>query len=304
MLHIYQLIMFDFSLRNEDEEAPLIGIRFIPNKKNKIFSLLAQEYDINWSERYKCYILPWGARFDFNILEKSLCIIDLILDKLDAKKDIPREILEREENQSYFTSPDLAQFLAGYINNTSTEKSILLDPAAGTGNLLEPINIPKDNIHLVEPNKEYVDILRAKGYKNVFHMKFEDYLKTSNIPSFTHIIMNPPFKNRMDLLFFNECFKLLEPGGIIAAVVSENSIYEELEPLGLSFDIDHPSMQGVNNFSGLSNLLQEFNDNLHNCSNCFMDPAGAFENTSAHAYWLLAEKRLSLTKKPEDDIKK
>lgn len=293
---MYEIVSFDLNLRHEDDFSPLIGIRFIPNKKNKIFSLLVQEYGITWSERYKCYILPDNALFNHDDLEKYIYIIDLSLKKIKDNCKIDEKILEREQTQSYYTKACLIQYLANYINNTSNENSILLDPAAGRGNLTDNIKIPKENIYLVEPDESCIPILKSKGYKNVINTTFEEYIKKGSFPNFTHVIMNPPFKNRLDLFFFNECFELLQDHGRIAAIISENSIYEELYQLGYTFNIDIPSSNEVNNFGRISNLLKEYIDNLHNTKNCFMDITDSFDNTSARAYYLLAEKELKYKK--------
>lgn len=58
-------------------------------------------------------------------------------------------------------------------------------------------------MYLIEPDEQSAAILKSKGYKNIINSTFEEYLKQGNFPKFTHIIMNPSFKNRMDLLFFN-----------------------------------------------------------------------------------------------------
>ncbi len=34
---MYEIVSFDLNLRHEDDFSPLIGIRFIPNKKIKFF---------------------------------------------------------------------------------------------------------------------------------------------------------------------------------------------------------------------------------------------------------------------------
>lgn len=289
---MYEIVYFNINLRREDDFSPLIGIRFNPNKKHKIFSLLVQEYGITWSERYKCYILPDSTLFDSNELEKCINIINLSLQQIKENYKIDEELLERENKQSYYTKVSLIRLLSGYINNTSDKNSILLDPAAGTGNLTDNINIPKENIYSVEPDEKSAAILKAKGYKNIINTTFEEYLSKGIFPKFTHVIMNPPFKDRLDLLFFNKCFGLLQDHGRIAAITSENSIYEELQQLGYIFDIDFPSSDTVNNFEGLSELLQNYIDNLHNTRNCLMDITTSFDNTSARAYYLLAEKKI------------
>ncbi len=286
---MYIVVQFDIKLRKEDNFSPLLGIQFIPNKKNKLFSLLIQEYGIIWSEKYKCYILPDIAYFNPNILKEYKNIIDLTLNKIKDKQ-IDQKIIERELNQSYYTKPHLANFLSDYINNTSDENSILLDPSCGTGNLTDNVNIPKKNIYLVEPDKTCINILREKGYSNIITSTFQEFLTKGNYPEFTHVIMNPPFKNRQDLYFFNECFKLLKDGCIIAAVISENSIYEELQPLGYTFNTDLPNSNKYNNFDNISELLQEFINNIRNITQCFMDITDSFYNTSARSYYLLAKK--------------
>jgi len=287
---MYEIVYFSLDLRKDDDFSPLIGIRFIPNKKNKLFSLLVQKYEIVWSERYKCYILPDTIILDNKQLKKYLKIIDLALKTIKEKKEISVELLERENMQSYYTKESLVNYLSRYINGTSSENSIILDPAAGIGNLTDKLIIPKKNIYLVEPNKKSASILKEKGYKNVINSTFEEYLKKGNLPNFSHIIMNPPFKDRLDLFFFNKCFEILQEHGYIAAITSENSIYEELQPLKYIFDIDYPSSIKANNFNGISDLLQEYIDNLHNTEFCFMNNTNSFHNTSAKAYSILAQK--------------
>ncbi len=286
---MYEIVYFGLDLRREDDFSPLIGIRFSPNQKHKLFSLLVQEYGIIWSDRYRCYILPDDVLFNFDELVKCFCIIELSLKKIKSN-EINKELLIREQTQSYYTKPSLVRLLTGYINNTCDDNSILLDPAAGMGNLTDNIRIPKENIYLVEPDEKNILILKEKGYKNIINSTFEEYLNQGNFPDFSHIIMNPPFKNRLDLFFFNKCFQLLKEHGRIAAITSENSIYEELGQLGLTFNIDFPSSIDVNNFVGLSNLLQEYIDDLHNTKNCLMDITVSFCDTKARAYSLLAEK--------------
>lgn len=287
---MYEIVYFDINLRREDDFSPLIGIRFDPNEKLKMFSLLVQEYGITWSERYKCYILPDSTLFDCNELVRYINIINLSLQRIN-NNEINKRILEREQRQSYYTKSCLIRILSGYINNTSDSTSVLLDPAAGIGNLTDNVHIPKENIYLIEPDEKSAEILKAKGYKNIIVSTFEEYLSKGNFPNFTHIIMNPPFKDRQDLFFFNRCFELLQDHGRIAAITSENSIYEELQRLGYIFNIDFPSSDAVNNFKGLSDLLQGYIDNLHNTRNCLMDITTSFDHTSARAYYLLAEKK-------------
>jgi 16S rRNA G1207 methylase RsmC len=43
--------------------------------------------------------------------------------------------------------------------------------------------------------------------------------------------MNPPFSHQQDIKFYNQACNLLKNGGIISAIISENSIYEELNKI-------------------------------------------------------------------------
>lgn len=287
---MYKLVFFSIELRREDEYSPLVGFELVPNKKNKLFSLLVQEHKIVWSERYKCYILPDSVITGPEELFKYLNIINEALKKIKSNEKIDEELLERERMQAYYTQECLVDHLTSYINKTVNKDSLVLDPAAGIGNLTDKINLSKDRIYVVEPDKESSLILKEKGYIHVFNTTFEEYLKQSNHPSFTHVIMNPPFKDRLDLVFFNGSFELLREHGHIAAITSENSIYEELEPLGLTFNIDFPSNPSINNFENVSELLQEYINNLHNTRNGWMDITDSFDNTGARAYYILAEK--------------
>lgn len=64
------------------------------------------------------------------------------------------------------------------------DNDIVLDPSAGTGNLVNGLNIPKENIFLVEPNPEFCEFLRRSGYVNVIQSTFEDALDKRVLPNY------------------------------------------------------------------------------------------------------------------------
>lgn len=94
---MYKIVYFSLNLRQEDDFSPLVGFRFIPNVKHKIFSLLVQKYEITRSERYKCYILPDEVLFEYDKLEKYIKIINLSLKRIRENYKIDEETLEREQ---------------------------------------------------------------------------------------------------------------------------------------------------------------------------------------------------------------
>ena len=62
-----------------------------------------------------------------------------------------------------------------------------------------------------------VDILRAKGYRNVVpgdFMKYLDYVGPEhNNAIYDRILMNPPFEHGQDVDHVEHAFNLLKPGG-------------------------------------------------------------------------------------------
>lgn len=86
---------------------------------------------------------------------------------------------------------------------------LILDPAAGTGNLISDLKVPKNSIFAIEPDTKSCDILRKKGFINVINTNFEKAVANNLIPTPTHIIMNPPFSKQQDIKLYNLACRLL-----------------------------------------------------------------------------------------------
>ena len=105
--------------------------------------------------------------------------------------------------------------------------------------------------------------------------------------------MNPPFSKQQDIKFYNLACRLLLDGGVISAIVSENSIYEELERYRLTLDCNTSKRQaieilGSTYVSKLSNHMREFLQHITNSQWISLDnvTTDCFENTHARAIYI------------------
>lgn len=108
--------------------------------------------------------------------------------------------------------------------------------------------------------------------------------------------MNPPFSKQQDIKFYNLACRLLLSGGVISAIVSENSIYEELERYGLTLDCNNSKSQATEilrsaRASKLSNHMREFLQHIANSKWISLDDVTTdfglgFENIHARAFYI------------------
>lgn len=138
---------------------------------------------------------------------------------------------EWQESIQFFPTPiEVAKRMAeliGILEYTGTVR--LLEPSAGQGGLLKCL--PReilDNADTIEPSKENADVLRSMGL-NPFEITFEEYYedRKAKEKEFTHILMNPPFSLGRDVNHVMMAYDLLKNGGLMAAVISENTLYYE-----------------------------------------------------------------------------
>lgn len=267
------------------------------SKQLKDFSLAMQKYGLAWSERYQEYIIPDEICFNKDKLEKYIHLIENMIERLNRGEDIvSKDEREREKSQSYYTRKYAVRYLQEFLQSNLYEedKIIILDPAAGEGRLIDGLNVPKSSIWAVEPDKKCCELLKQKGYEHVINTTFEVAVAANLIPTPTHIIMNPPFSKQQDIKFYNLACRLLKDGGVISAIISENSIYEELnkiEQYGLYLDDTMPIKKANDILSSkyskqLSIEMKEFLKNVANSKYLNVDYVASefdFENTGARA---------------------
>ena len=305
----YFLIYNDINEKKDNEVAPIYGITladldgevsqspYCMSKQLKDFSLAMQKYGLAWSERYQQYIIPDEICLNKDKLDKYIHLIEKMIERLNRGEDIvSKDEREREKSQSYYTRKYAVRYLQEILQSNlyKKDKIIILDPAAGEGRLIDGLNVPKSSIWAVEPDKKCCEILKQKGYKNVINTSFEIAIDENLIPTPTHIIMNPPFSQQLDIKFYNLACRLLKDGGIISAIISENSIYEELnkiEQYGLYLDDTMPIRRANDILSSkyseqLSIEMKEFLENIANSKYLNVDYVTSefdFENTGARA---------------------
>ena len=307
----YDIVQFDNKDRINDEMSPIFGIclydeerfpyshDFCDIGKLRGFSLLTQPIGLIWSEKYRCYVIPDDVCFDEYKYNKFISRVEEIIVLINSNDIVvANDLLERESNQSYYTCARTARYLQSFLNLSNCDNPIVLDPCAGVGNLVDGISIDRDKIWLVEPNYECYKTLCEKGYIHVVRTTFEDAVAKKMFPTPTHIIMNPPFSKQRDILFFNTACALLNSGGTIAAIVSENSIYEEIARYKLDYGLTiYDIARNLLNDAGVSENMRIFFRNVLALDQSFFDSVltgyneFGFSGACARAYYICGKVR-------------
>ena len=271
---------------------------YVMQHQLKEFSIAMQRLGLAWSERYNEYVIPDEICINPKKLSKYLKIIQGVLDQYNKGNRIVKEKEKtREKNQSYYTNLPSTTAMQSFINThiKDNKEAIILDPAAGTGNLTDGLKIGKKQIWCIEPDKKCCRELKKKGYIHIINTDFETAIREGLFPKPTHVIMNPPFHHQKDIDFFNLVYSQLGSGGTIAAIISENSIYEELKQYkGVNLDENNPKEQAIRilanpEITNLSTRMTIFLENIVRSKSFCLDVItgpGTFQNTNARAYRL------------------
>lgn len=120
--------------------------------------------------------------------------------------------------QFYPTPRSLGRYAFSLFENKTIDR--LLEPQAGRGDLIEAVHEHygswyKPTIDCVEIDFNNQAILREKGLRVVGH----DFLQYQGGPVYSHIFMNPPFKNGAHHVL--HAWKLLAHGEIVAILNAE-----------------------------------------------------------------------------------
>lgn len=166
----------------------------------------------HWREKYKGFVF-----------DDSLQAVRDRLNKIMSAKQfkLSDEVVFKIKNQFYPTPNWLAKQMVNIADIKSTDR--VLEPSAGRGAILEYIAENTKHYHAVEFNRENAECLRASGYR-VNLTSFEKYYTTVK-NGFDKIVMNPPFSNKMDIKHTVLAYNLLNAGGRLVSLLSENSIY-------------------------------------------------------------------------------
>jgi hypothetical protein len=102
----------------------------------------------------------------------------------------------------------------------------VLEPSAGRGDIADRVVPLSKEVVLVEPNPVLAAILREKGYEPI-ERPFEEYAPAGG---FDRIAMNPPFAQGRDITHVRRAFELLNPGGILVALMNDGDAPGDSSP--------------------------------------------------------------------------
>ena len=154
------------------------------------------------------------------------------------------EDLKKFTKCDIFTPENICKLMASKLKN----KGSILDPAVGTGNLLEFVQLKNyTNIDVYDIKNKYLDSFK---YKNI-NKHNEDFLKSTIETKYDNIIMNPPYIRIQDLspnyrefikekftilnqglvdiyyAFIIKCIDLLKDDGIMVAITPNSYLYNK-----------------------------------------------------------------------------
>lgn len=140
--------------------------------------------------------------------------------------------------QLFPTPPSLAEEVVSMADIMDGHR--VLEPSAGTGNLIRAIRATRKAVHVVavEVNVSLADALVKAfpaGVTDDCPQSLEiiagDFLEPLAIGTFDRIIMNPPFENGVDIKHIERARELLAPGGVLVAICAAGSRqHAKLEP--------------------------------------------------------------------------
>lgn len=155
-------------------------------------------------------------------------------------------IPDHVSHQFYPTPENLAKTVVAKAAADSSAGMLWLEPSAGCGGLAD--HIPANAaLHAVEVNALHVEILKAKGFSNVFHGDFLALAQTT-AHRYDRVVMNPPFSQGRWQAHLEAAAGLLVAGGRLVAILPASAKGKELVP-GYAHEFSEPF---ANEFAGTS----------------------------------------------------
>lgn len=155
----------------------------------------------------------------------------LTMDKEKQNKDIDaiKETLQAgiktiSAPQLFPTPPEIAEKMVELAEIEPNHR--ILEPSAGTGNILKAIGNGPDKV-AIEINHELVGILMHCGVSGLKIIEDDFLQQNGELGSFDRIIMNPPFKNGVDIKHIRHAQTFLNPGGRLVALCANGSRQRE-----------------------------------------------------------------------------
>ena len=156
---------------------------------------------IKWDKKRKLHLLGPGSY----ALLQGLLETETVTDKKVAF-------------QQFYTPPTLAQQLAELAE--IEEQHTCLEPSAGKGAIVDAILRYSQKVTAVELDPENCKELHARAKLVVYQ---GDFL-SQPLPKFDRVVMNPPFTKAQDITHVTRAFGLLNPDGVLVAVVAQGAL--------------------------------------------------------------------------------
>lgn len=138
---------------------------------------------------------------------------------------------DKEKNQFFPTPYTVVKrmiILSGLKELSYCLSPKVLEPSAGRGAILDAVRKQcKAKLFAVEPNEDNLYELQKKGYYMAEQKTFEEWAEQNENQknTFNYVLMNPPFSGSRDVLHTMLAYEFVKDGGVLVAVVSENSLY-------------------------------------------------------------------------------
>lgn len=138
-------------------------------------------------------------------------------------------VVDRKKTLELFeTPPELASRMAAaaaQVSDFMEHYICVLEPSAGTGRLLaafaEHLEENGDDIVVaIDVDEQNVEALRAQGIADFVTQGDFIEIATTVDMRFDVILMNPPFSRNQDITHVNAALTLLQPGGVLVALMS------------------------------------------------------------------------------------
>lgn len=152
--------------------------------------------------------------------------------KLAAMLGTGVSVDEKKRDQAFFTSRALADRVAARADVAGEH---VLEPSAGNGALADAcMRAGALSVSCFETNMAHMDALRGKEYNVIW----DDFLKFSPDKNalYSRIVMNPPFTKNQDIAHVRHALKWLAPGGILVAIMLDNTTRKGFAALEEEYD--------------------------------------------------------------------
>ena len=142
--------------------------------------------------------------------------------ELDRAKQLERALVGQQVGVDFFPTPrSLAVRMVEMAG--VREGSLALEPSAGNGTIAEAMRTRGAEVDTVELSHALCEVLEAKGFAPLHG----DFLATTLEPTYTAIVMNPPFS--ADVEHVAHAYARLAEGGRLVAIVGEGAFFRQGE---------------------------------------------------------------------------